>query len=473
MPHDPASEEESYNLGFVFLVSSVAALGGFLFGYDSGCINGAIDALQAAFNASDLGSGFNVASMLLGCAVGAFMAGGIADRFGRRMALFVSAILFGVSAFGSGIANGSLIFIIFRLIGGFAVGAASIISPAYISEVAPAKYRGRLSSLQQLAIVSGLFIAFLSNWLIADAAGSASNEFWFGFEAWRWMFWVELIPISLFFLGLFLIPESPRYLIASGRDEDAGRILGKIAPHQKISQTIADIRSTVNNEQKPKLGDLINEQTRKLHPIVWVGIAIAALQQLVGINVVFYYGAVLWKAAGYAEGDALMINVIGGVINVISTVVAISLVDKWGRKPLLLTGSAGMTIFLGALAVIFGTANVDPGGDLQLSGPAGMAALICANLYIVMFGISWGPVMWVMLGEMFPNRIRGSALALAGLTQWGANFIVTMTFPLLLAGIGLGGAYGLYAAFALLSFFIVKSIVRETKGLTLEQMSND
>lgn len=472
MTQDPPQSEARTNLGFVLLVSSVAALGGFLFGYDSGCINGAIDALQAAFNASNLGSGFNVASMLLGCAVGAFMAGGIADRFGRRTALFASAILFGVSAFGSGIANGSIVFILFRLIGGFAVGAASIISPAYISEVAPAKYRGRLASLQQMAIVLGLFLAFLCNWLIASAAGSASNEFWLGYEAWRWMFWVELIPIFLFFLGLFLIPESPRYLIAAGKDAQAEAILNKISPAKDTAQKVAEIRQTVNSQRKPRLSDLISEQTRKLHPVVWVGIAIAALQQLVGINVVFYYGAVLWKAAGYAEGDALKINVIGGVINIVSTLVAIGLVDKWGRKPLLLTGSAGMTIFLGALAVIFGTAQVGPTGDLQLSGPAGMAALVCANLYIVMFGISWGPVMWVMLGEMFPNRIRGAALAVAGLTQWGANFVVTMTFPLLLAGIGLGGAYGLYAAFALVSFFIVKSIVRETKGLTLEQMDN-
>jgi len=472
MPESAQPEQESYNLGFVILISSVAALGGFLFGYDSGCINGAVGALQSAFNTSELGSGFNVASMLLGCAAGAFMAGAIADRFGRRMALFVSAILFGISAIGSGMANGSAVFIIFRLIGGFAVGAASIISPAYISEIAPAKFRGRLASLQQLAIVLGLSIAFLSNWLIARAAGGAGSEFWLGYDAWRWMFWVEMIPIGLFFLGLFLIPESPRYLIANKREDEAAKTLQKVAPFQNAANTIADIRRTVDREHKPKLSDLINHQTKKIHPVVWVGIAIASLQQLVGINVVFYYGAVLWNAAGFDEGDALKINVIGGIINVVSTVVAISLVDKWGRKPLLLTGSAGMALFLGALAVIFGTADVGEGGNLELTDTSGLLALICANLYIVMFGISWGPVMWVMLGEMFPNRIRGSALAIAGLTQWGTNFLVTMTFPILLAGIGLGGAYGLYAAFALLSFFIVKAIAKETKGLTLEQMEN-
>ncbi|MFB9901579.1 sugar porter family MFS transporter [Cerasicoccus arenae] len=473
MLRENTPSDAKVNFGFIILISSVAALGGFLFGYDSGCINGAIDALQVAFNASNLGSGFNVASMLLGCAVGAFMAGGLADKFGRRPTLFVSAILFGISAFGSGIAGGSLVFIMFRLIGGFAVGAASIISPAYISEIAPAAYRGRLSSLQQLAIVLGLFLAFLSNYLIAAAAGGASETFWLGYEAWRWMFWVELIPVALFGLGLFLIPESPRYLVAVGRKEEAQVILGKISHPDDAANKVASIQKTVSSERKPKLSDIFKDGTKKLHPIVWVGLAIAALQQLVGINVVFYYGAVLWKTAGFSEADALKINVIGGIINVVSTVVAIALVDKWGRKPLLLTGSAGMAIFLGVLAVIFGTANVDAAGDLQLSGSAGTVALICANCYIIMFGISWGPVMWVMLGEMFPNRIRGAALAVAGLSQWITNFAVTMTFPILLASIGLGGAYGLYAGFALISFFIVKAIVRETKGRTLEDMQAD
>lgn len=472
MLHKTSPVKQPVNFGYVLVISSVAALGGFLFGYDSGCINGAIDALQKAFNASSLGSGFNVASMLLGCAAGAFAAGNLADRFGRRPTLFGAAILFALSAWGSGAANSSLFFIIFRLIGGFAVGAASIISPAYISEVAPASYRGRLSSLQQLAIVSGLFLAFLSNYLIAKAAGGASGVFWLGYEAWRWMFWVELIPIALFGLGLFLIPESPRYLIAKGRENEAKNIIHKISPDRNMSQKVAEIRKTVDRERQSSLRDLFNEQTSKLHPVVWAGLAIAALQQLVGINVVFYYGAVLWNAAGFSESDALKINVIGGIINVVSTLVAIGLVDKWGRKPLLLTGSAGMALFLGALAVIFSTADVAASGDLQLSGPAGMAALICANCYIIMFGISWGPIMWVLLGEMFPNRIRGAALSVAGLSQWATNFLVTMTFPILLTSIGLGGAYGLYAAFALASFFIVLKIVKETKGRTLEEMDN-
>ena len=457
-------------MGFVLLVSSVAALGGFLFGYDSGCINGAVTALQKAFGASDIGSGFNVASMLLGCALGAFMAGGLADRFGRRTTLLWAAVLFGVSAWGSGIANSSPEFVIYRLIGGFAVGAASIISPAYISEIAPAPYRGRLTSLQQMAIVLGLFFAFLVNFLIAKAAGGASEVFALGYPAWRWMFWAELVPVLLFFLGLLIIPESPRYLVAAGRTDEAVRIMGRLADPATAQAEVQRIAATLETNRRPSLRDLIDRMTGKVRPVVWVGVAIAALQQLVGINVVFYYGEVLWRAAGFSEGDALRINVISGIINVASTLVAIALVDKWGRKPLLLVGSLGMALFLGILAWVFGAAATDAAGKLTLSGPAGWIALISANLYIVAFGMSWGPVMWVMLGEMFPNQARGAALAVAGFSQWTTNFLVTMTFPIFLARIGLGGAYALYAGFALLSFFIVRAAVQETKGKTLEEM---
>ena len=458
------------NLGFVILISSVAALGGFLFGYDSGCINGTVSALQKAFGASDVASGFNVASMLLGCAAGAFLAGRIADKYGRRSALFVSAELFEISAFGSGASTSSTMFVIFRLIGGFAVGAASVIAPAYISEVAPSKYRGRLASLQQMAIVLGLFLAFLINYLIADSAGGASEEYLLGYQAWKWMYWVELIPVLLFFIGLFFIPESPRFLISAKKEKEAKAILERVSHPNDAHEKVNEIKATLNKDHRPSFRDLINNHTKKIHPIVWVGIFIAALQQLVGINVVFYYGEVLWQAAGFSEGDALKINVIGGIINVSSTVVAIMLIDKWGRKPLLITGSIGMSITLGALAIIFSTSQVNIDGTLELSTLAGTLALISANAYIVAFGISWGPVMWVMLGEMFPNQMRGAALAVSGLTQWGTNFLVTMTFPILLGSIGLGGAYGLYALFAFISFVIVRLIVNETKGLTLEEM---
>ena len=456
----------------VSLLSAVAALGGFLFGYDSGVINGTVGALQKAFNADNIGSGFNVASMLLGCAAGAFLAGRIADRFGRRAALFAAAILFGISAWGSGIATGSFEFVVYRLIGGFAVGGASVICPAYISEIAPAAYRGRLATLQQMAIVLGLFFAFLMNYLIALGAGGASEPFWFGFQAWQWMFWMELVPVALFFGGLFFIPESPRYLVAVGRMAQAEVVLAGLSHPADAAAKVQEIRATLDANHRPSMQDLFNHATKRLHPIVWVGIAIAALQQLVGINVVFYYGEVLWRAAGFSEANALLINVIGGIINVSATVAAILLIDKVGRKPLLLIGSLGMALFLGILAVVFGTAEVGSDGNLVLGDAAGRVALVSANLYIVCFGISWGPVMWVLLGEMFPNRIRGAALSLAGLSQWGTNFLVTMTFPILLGTIGLGGAYSLYAIFAAISGFCAWKFVRETKGRSLEQMEH-
>ena len=246
--------------------------------------------------------------------------------------------------------------------------------------------------------------------------------------------------------------------------------MAKLAGESAAREQVGQIAATLESNRRPGLRDLIDRATGKLRPIVWVGVSIAALQQLVGINVVFYYGEVLWRAAGFSEGDALRINVISGIINVASTLVAIALVDRWGRKPLLLTGSLGMTVFLGVMAWVFSTSAVDAAGKLTLSGPAGWTALISANLYIVAFGMSWGPVMWVMLGEMFPNQARGAALAVAGFSQWITNFAVTMTFPIFLAHIGLGGAYALYAGFALLSFFIVRAAVRETKGKTLEEM---
>ena len=456
----------------VLLPASVAAIGGFLFGFDSGVINGTVSALAAAFGSSQAVTGFNVASMLLGCAVGAFLAGRVADAFGRRAALFGSAILFAISAWGSGIAGGSFEFVLYRLLGGFAVGAASVICPAYISEIAPAAIRGRLATLQQLAIVLGLFAAFLSNYLIARASGGAGSVWLLGYQAWQWMFWVEIIPSLALFLGLLLIPESPRYLVAAGRPADAARAFTRLGSTPAAADSeVAAIGRTLHQDRKPAFRDLWDSARRRLHPVVWVGIIVAALQQLVGINVVFYYGEVLWRAAGFSEGDALKINVIGGVINISATLVAIALIDRLGRKPLLLVGSALMTVFLGLLAYLFGQAQTGADGTLLLGPAEGRLALVAANLYIVGFGISWGPVMWVLLGEIFPNQLRGAALSIAGLVQWGANFLVTISFPVLLAGIGLGGAYGIYAAFAAFSGFYAWRWIRETKGRTLEEMS--
>ncbi len=459
-------------LGFVILISIVATIGGFLFGFDSGVINGTVDGLQAAFNSESVGTGFNVASMLLGCAIGAALAGTLSDLFGRRTMLMVAAAFFIVSAWGSGIAGSSMEFVFYRVIGGLAVGAASVMAPAYISEIAPAHIRGRLSSIQQVAIISGLFTAFLSNYFVAQSAGSSLNEWLLGFEAWRWMFWIELFPAVIFLVALFFIPESPRFLVAKDKTETASNVLGRINGEAQAVVKVSEIKESLASDHKPNLTDIFGKGS-VLKPIVWIGIGLAIFQQLVGINVVFYYGAVLWQAVGFSESDALLINVISGAVSIIAVVVALTLIDRIGRKPLLLWGSVGMALSLSTLALCFSQAQVVD-GQVSLPGNIGLIALIAANVYVMFFNGSWGPVMWVSLGEMFPNQIRGSGLAVAGFFQWVANFAITMTFPIMLvtAGIGLTGAYGFYALCAFISIGFVLWAVRETKGMELEQMTN-
>ncbi|MFP4228501.1 MAG: sugar porter family MFS transporter, partial [Salinivenus sp.] len=453
--------------------SFVAALGGFLFGFDSGVINGTVDALQSEFNSSEVGTGFNVASMLLGCAVGAFFAGNLADKWGRRPVLIVTAVAFIVSAWGSGASGGSAEFVFFRIVGGLAVGAASILCPAYISEIAPSGIRGSLATLQQLMIVVGLFMAFVNNYFIAEAAGSASDPLWLGYGAWQWMYWMEIVPAGLFLGTLLFIPETPRYLVAAGREEEARSVLAQLSTAANIDDKVADIRSTLKEDERPSMSDIVQEHTGRVHPLVWVGVGLATLQQFTGINVVFYYGATLWQAAGFAEASALLTNVVNGTVNVVFTFVAILLIDKVGRKPLLQVGAMGQAVMLGIMAYAFGTGAATAGGSLEMGETMGLVALLAANGFIAFFAFSWGPVMWVMLGEMFPNKFRGAALAICGLVQWLANFAITMTFPILLDSIGLALSYAIYAAFGLVAYAFVKLFIDETKGRTLEDMSRE
>lgn len=462
------TKNDSTNVGFVILISVVTTIGGFLFGFDSGVINGTVDGLKTAFDSDSVATGFNVASMLLGCAVGAFFAGTLADKLGRKSLLIVSAMFFIISAWGSGIAESSGEFIIYRILGGLAVGAASVLAPAYISEVTPARFRGRMSSIQQIAIISGLFFAFLSNYVIAGKAGGSTLEFAWGYEAWRWMFWVELVPAVTFLFALFFIPESPRFLAASGKKEKALHVLTRLIGDQAEAK-LQQIDASLAADHRPSLKDIVDSRSG-IRPIVWVGVGLATFQQLVGINVVFYYGTVLWQSAGFSESDALLINVGSGALSIGACLVATFLIDRIGRKPLLMIGSIGMSVTLGVMALVFAQALVQDGGSLKLEGRNGPIALVAANLYVIFFNMSWGPVMWVMLGEMFPNQIRGSGLAVSGLAQWLSNFAVTMTFPILLTSIGLGGAYGLYAVCAVISIGFIAAFVRETKGQELEDM---
>lgn len=459
------------NIAFIAAIVAVATIGGFMFGYDSGVINGTQDGLEHAFNLSKLGTGFNVGAILLGCAAGAFMAGRLADMIGRRSVMMMAALLFVLSAIGAGAADSSTIFVIARFIGGLGVGAASVLSPVYISEVTPANIRGRLSSIQQIMIITGLTGAFLANYVLAATAGGSQATLWLDFPAWRWMFWMQVIPAGIYFLALLFIPESPRYLVVKGRVADAERVLTRLFGAAEASRKVEEIRASLAaDHHRPQLSDLVDKSTGKIRKIVWTGIGLAVFQQLVGINIVFYYGAVLWQSVGFSENDALLINIVSGSLSILACLFTVLVIDRIGRKPLLLIGSAGMAVTLAVVAISFSTGNfVD--GSLQLSDQAGLWALVAANLYVIFFNLSWGPVMWVMLGEMFPNQIRGSGLAVAGFAQWIANFAISVSFPALAASIGLVVTYGFYAASALVSFFFVRAMVHETRGLELEEMA--
>lgn len=461
--------DDRVNMAFIALIVAVATIGGFMFGYDSGVINGTQDGLEAAFNLSALGTGFNVGAILLGCAFGAFAAGRLADAIGRRTVMQVAAVMFIISAIWAGAADSSAHFIIARFIGGLGVGAASVLSPAYISEVTPASIRGRLSSVQQIMIITGLTGAFVANYALAATAGGSTAEFWLGYPAWRWMFWLQVVPAAIYLLALLAIPESPRYLVVKKKDAQAEAVLSRLFGHGAGVRKVQEIRASLTADHKPRFADLLDPATRKVRPIVWAGLILAVFQQLVGINIVFYYGAVLWQSVGFSENDALQINILSGVLSIAACLGAVAVIDKIGRKPLLLVGSIGMFITLGVLAWCFSkAAMVD--GALHLDDQTGLTALIAANAYVVFFNLSWGPVMWVMLGEMFPNQMRGSALAVAGFAQWIANFAIAVSFPWMAATLGLVVTYGFYSASALISFFLVQAWVKETRGRELEDM---
>lgn len=454
----------------VVLISAAAALGGFLFGFDTAVINGAVDAIRGGFTLDAAQTGFAVSCALLGSALGAWYAGMLANRFGRVRTMQVAAVLLVASALGSGLVTGVWDLILWRLVGGIGVGVASVIAPTYIAEVSPAHIRGRLGSMQQLAIVLGIFAALLSDAWLAGLAGGAAQPLWFGLAAWRWMFLVATLPALVYGTLVLGVPESPRHLVAKGRIDEARVVLRDVLDmHSEtaLDNKLRDIADSLRSEHKPRLRDLCGK-TAGLLPVVWIGILLSVFQQFVGINVIFYYSSTLWHSVGFSEADSFTITVVTSIVNVLVTLVAIALVDKIGRKPLLVVGSAGMAITLAMMAWCFSQAT-GSGATLSLPGATGMVALVAANAYVVFFGVSWGPVVWVLLGEMFPNRIRATALAVAAAAQWLANFAITSTFPAL-AELGLSFAYGLYAAFALLSLLFVWFGVRETKGIELEDM---
>jgi SP family sugar:H+ symporter-like MFS transporter len=464
-------EEDDFSSGRTAIrIASVAALGGLLFGYDSAVINGAVSSIQQDFGIGDLALGIAVASALLGAAAGAMTAGWIADKIGRISVMKIAAVFFFVSAIGTGLAPNVEVVVLFRVVGGIGVGIASVIAPAYIAETSPPRIRGRLGSLQQLAIVSGIFLSLAIDYGLAHIAGGANKELWLGMEAWRWMFLMMALPAIVYGALAFTIPESPRYLVASHRIPEARKVLTMLLGEKNLEITITRIQETLEREDKPSLRDLRKPGAGifGLYGIVWVGLGLSIFQQFVGINVIFYYSNVLWEAVGFDESQSFLITVITSIVNILTTLIAIALIDKIGRKPLLLIGSSGMAVSLITMSIIFGTAGLDAEGKPFLEGATGPIALIAANVFVIAFGMSWGPVVWVLLGEMFPNRIRAAALGLAAAGQWAANWLITVTFPQLRDHLGI--AYGFYGLCAVLSGVFVWKWVMETKGVSLEDM---
>ncbi len=445
------------SLSYLIRICVVATLGGLLFGYDTAVIAGAIGFLQRHFELSAALKGWAAASALVGCVLGAMMAGPVSDRFGRRSALMAAAVLFLVSAIGTAFPGTLMQFVIFRIIGGIGVGAASMTSPMYIAEVSPAHLRGRMVSLNQMAIVTGMLIVYFVNYHIAGQG----DEAWNVATGWRWMFGSESLPAISLFLLLFIVPESPRWLIEKGQSDKARSVLARVGGETHAESEMAEIEAAIAQESE-SLSQLFTPQMRV---VLLIGVALAVLQQVTGINVILYYAPEILK--NFSETGmnvALLQTVVVGAVNMLFTLLAIWTVDKTGRKPLMLIGAAGMCVSLIAIGVS------------ACMHAVGIWMLICMMAYIACFAMSVGPVTWVILSEIFPTKIRGRAMAIATLSLWVANFIVSQTFPmmdentLLVETFNHGFPFFVYAAFCVVLFLFVKKLVPETKGKTLEEI---
>ncbi|MEU9208469.1 sugar porter family MFS transporter [Streptomyces sp. NPDC048415] len=464
-PTPGARQAHPEHLGHVIFIAAAAAMGGFLFGYDSAVINGAVEAIRSRYA---IGSGTLaqvIAIALIGCAVGAATAGRIADRIGRIRCMQIAAVLFTISAVGTALPFALWDLAFWRVIGGFAIGMASVIGPAYIAEVSPAAYRGRLGSFQQAAIVVGIAISQLVNWGILNAAGGDQRGKLMGLEAWQVMLGVMVIPAVLYGLLSFAIPESPRFLLEVGRKDRAREVLKDVEGDKiDLDARVAEIELAMKREHKSTFKDLLGGSFF-FKPIVWVGIGLSVFQQFVGINVAFYYSSTLWQSVGVNPSESFLYSFTTSIINIIGTVIAMIFVDRIGRKPLALIGSVGMVIGLALEAWAFSYDLVDG----KLPATQGWVALIAAHVFVLFFALSWGVVVWVFLGEMFPNKIRAAALGVAASAQWIANWAITASFPSL-ADWNLSATYVIYTIFAALSIPFVLKFVKETKGKSLEEM---
>jgi SP family arabinose:H+ symporter-like MFS transporter len=457
---------KNYKSGFVLGISVVSAMGGLLFGYDWVVIGGAKPFYERFFeitNSPNL-QGWAMSSALIGCMVGALFSGGLSDRFGRKRLLILAGGLFIFSAIGTGAANQMTPFIIYRIIGGIAIGMASTLSPMYIAEVAPAEVRGKFVSINQLTIVIGILAAQLANWQIAQPVADGATDLeilnsWNGQTGWRWMFWAEIIPASLFFLLMFVIPESPRWLAKRGQWEKSKSILSRIGDASFVNQALAEIQETLkDNTKKVDFKVLFAPGMKK---ILIIGIVLAAFQQWCGINVIFNYAEEVFSAAGYSVNDIMFNIVITGSVNLIFCLVAMYFVDKLGRKPLLLIGAGGLALIYAMMGLLFFL-------DVQ-----GWPVLVLVVVAIAVYSMSLAPVVWVVLSEIFPNKIRGAAMAVGTLSLWSACFILTYTFPILNDGLGASGTFWLYGGICILGFMFILKKLPETRRKSLEQIEKE
>jgi sugar porter (SP) family MFS transporter len=436
------------SLTFLILISAVAAIGGLLFGFDTAVISGANAYIKTQFELSSFMEGFFVSSVLIGCAVGALVAGTLSDRFGRKKTMILTAILFTIGGLGQAIAPELITMTVFRILCGMGIGMASMLSPMYIAEVSPPNIRGRLVSLQQLAIVSGILIAYMSNSLIAHTELVNALK-------WRWMLGAEVVPAVIYFILLFFVPESPRWLTQSGDSDQAFSILARIAGNKVATNEMSEIKKSLKQE-KGKFSELFRPGIRMA---LIVGVTLAILQQFVGINTVIYYAPIIFKRTGFGSASALGATVWVGAINFLFTLVAIWLIDKIGRKALLIYGAIGMGISLFMIGLLF-----------EMKAFSGPWILIFILVYIASFAASFGPVVWVLISEIYPNKIRGRAASTATMSNWVANFFVTLLFPVMLDALGAPISFWIFFAWCIISLIFVIIVVPETKGKSLEEI---
>jgi len=460
------ADRAAYNMRFIWTTTLVSAMGGLLFGYDWVVIGGAKPFYEKFFNLTTPSQiAWAMSSALLGCLVGSLVSGALSDRYGRKRLLILAGFLFTVTGILTGLAPNFTIFVANRLLGGVAIGLASNLSPMYIAELSPAGMRGRLVSVNQLTIVIGILAAQLTNWLIAEPvpAGATAADIlasWNGQVGWRWMFAAEAVPAFLFFILMFTVPESPRWLVKNGRYAAAERILGRVGGPSFAASAMSDIRATLaaGEIQKVRFRALLEPGLAK---VLLIGIVLAVYQQWSGINVIFYYAQEVFTAAGYGVSDVLFNIVITGTVNLVFTLIAIRFVDRVGRRPLMLAGSAGLAVTFG----LIGASYAAPGRGLHV--------LALVVLAMALYALSLAPVTWVLLSEIFPNRIRGAAMSVSVFSLWTACFILTYTFPLLNASLGPAGTFWIYASVSVLGFLFIKARVRETKGKTLEEIERE